>query len=149
MTWAVGFRVYVSEIQSPKTRAGATSLALSANWTVNWVVALVTPVLLARSRCAVYFVFAGVTAMTVVVCMAWMPETGGGGGGGGGLEAIQEGLGRGRDKRRLLVEGEEGADGVRKGVVLGGEGGRETVCEECGNEKARENPPDTTMTVSK
>lgn len=31
-TWAVGFRVYVSEIQPPKTRAGAASLSLSANW---------------------------------------------------------------------------------------------------------------------
>lgn len=31
-TWAIGFRVYVSEIQSPKTRAGAASLSLTANW---------------------------------------------------------------------------------------------------------------------
>lgn len=31
-TWAVGFRVYVSEIQPAKTRAGASSLSLSANW---------------------------------------------------------------------------------------------------------------------
>lgn len=31
-TWAVCFRVYTSEIQSSKTRAGASSLALSANW---------------------------------------------------------------------------------------------------------------------
>ena len=31
-TWAVGFRVYVSEIQPAKTRAGAASLSLSANW---------------------------------------------------------------------------------------------------------------------
>ena len=31
-TWAVTFRIYVSEIQSPETRAGASSLALSANW---------------------------------------------------------------------------------------------------------------------
>jgi uncharacterized membrane protein len=31
-TWAVGFRVYVFEIQPPKTRAGAASLSLSANW---------------------------------------------------------------------------------------------------------------------
>ena len=31
-TWGVCFRVYVSEIQSPQTRAGAASLALSANW---------------------------------------------------------------------------------------------------------------------
>jgi hypothetical protein len=31
-TWAVGFRVYVSEIQPSRTRAGAASLSLSANW---------------------------------------------------------------------------------------------------------------------
>ena len=31
-TWAVGFRVYVSEIQPSKTRAGAASLGQSANW---------------------------------------------------------------------------------------------------------------------
>jgi hypothetical protein len=34
-TWAISFRVYVSEIQSSRTRAGATSLALSANWVSN------------------------------------------------------------------------------------------------------------------
>jgi len=31
-TWAIGFRVYVSEIQPAKTRAGAASLSLTANW---------------------------------------------------------------------------------------------------------------------
>lgn len=31
-TWAVSFRVYTSEIQPAKTRAGAASLATSANW---------------------------------------------------------------------------------------------------------------------
>lgn len=31
-TWAVSFRVYISEIQPAKTRAGAASLATSANW---------------------------------------------------------------------------------------------------------------------
>lgn len=36
-TWAVGFRVYVSEIQPPKTRAGAASLSLSANWVSSHV----------------------------------------------------------------------------------------------------------------
>ena len=37
-TWAVTFRIYVSEIQSPETRAGASSLALSANWvSAPWI----------------------------------------------------------------------------------------------------------------
>lgn len=31
-SWAIGFRVYASEIQPPKTRASASSLAQSANW---------------------------------------------------------------------------------------------------------------------
>lgn len=31
-TWGVGFKVYVAEIQSPSTRAAASSLSLSANW---------------------------------------------------------------------------------------------------------------------
>ena len=74
-TWAVCFRVYVSEIQSPKTRAGAASLALSANWVVNWIIAFTTPIFLARSTYGVYFFFGGATLFTVVVCALCMPET--------------------------------------------------------------------------
>jgi MFS family permease len=32
MTWAIGIRIYSSEIQPSRTRAGATSLAQSTNW---------------------------------------------------------------------------------------------------------------------
>ena len=32
ITWAVGIKVYASEIQPPETRAAATSLAYSSNW---------------------------------------------------------------------------------------------------------------------
>jgi hypothetical protein len=74
-TWGVCFRVYVSEIQSPKTRAGAASLALSANWVVNWIIAFTTPIFLARSTYGVYFFFGGCTAVTVAVCAVAMPET--------------------------------------------------------------------------
>jgi Sugar (and other) transporter len=74
-TWAVCFRVYVSEIQSPKTRAGAASLALSANWVMNWIIAFTTPIFLARSTYGVYFFFGSATLLTVVVCAFFMPET--------------------------------------------------------------------------
>jgi hypothetical protein len=74
-TWGVCFRVYISEIQSPKTRAGAVSLALSANWVVNWIIAFTTPIFLARSTYGVYFFFGTATLLTVVVCVFFMPET--------------------------------------------------------------------------
>ncbi|KAL3417120.1 hypothetical protein PVAG01_11120 [Phlyctema vagabunda] len=76
-TWAVGFRVYVSEIQPNKTRAGATSLSLSANWIVNWIVAFTTPIFLAQSSFGVYFLFGGSLVVTVAVCVFVMPETSG------------------------------------------------------------------------
>jgi len=91
-TWAVTFRIYVSEIQSPATRAGASSLALSANWVsalepvqrcfaliqkqvVNWVVAFTTPIFLARSPFGIYFLFGGAAFLTVLVSIFFMPET--------------------------------------------------------------------------
>ncbi|CAG8949084.1 hypothetical protein HYFRA_00002213 [Hymenoscyphus fraxineus] len=74
-TWAVAFRVYSSEIQPPKTRAGASSLALSANLITNWIVAFTTPIFLAKSDFGVYFLFGGAALVTVVVCAIWMPET--------------------------------------------------------------------------
>jgi len=39
-------------------------------------VAFITPVLLARSSSAIYFLFAGCTLFTVLVCLVVMPETG-------------------------------------------------------------------------
>ncbi|KAK0113587.1 hypothetical protein ONS96_014443 [Cadophora gregata f. sp. sojae] len=74
-TWGVCFRVYVSEIQSPKTRAGASSLALSANWVVNWIIAFTTPIFLANSSFGVYFLFGSAALLTTIVCVFWMPET--------------------------------------------------------------------------
>ncbi|PQE32590.1 MFS sugar transporter protein [Rutstroemia sp. NJR-2017a WRK4] len=115
--WGVSFRVYVSEIQSAKTRAGATSLSLSVNWVVNWIVAFTTPVFLARSSCGCYFLWGGASLATVVVAWWWMPETM-----GKSLEEIDEEFRRrGRGGRGLRETGggvvrnedvEEGADGL-------------------------------------
>lgn len=74
-TWAVALRIYVAEIQPSETRAAAAALAQSANWIGNFAVALTTPVLLARSSYAAYFLWGGCAAITGVVCWAFMPET--------------------------------------------------------------------------
>jgi sugar porter (SP) family MFS transporter len=75
VTWAIGFRIYASEIQPHRTRASAASLAQSANWIANWLVAFTTPIMLARSSFAAYFFFGGATFITFVVCLVAMPET--------------------------------------------------------------------------
>lgn len=36
-TWSIAFQIYSSEIQPPKTRAAASSLAQSANWVRCWL----------------------------------------------------------------------------------------------------------------
>ncbi|KAI9718779.1 MAG: hypothetical protein M1812_003953 [Candelaria pacifica] len=85
MTWAGGMKIYASEIQPVATRAGATSLAQSANCITNFLVAFTTPIFLASSSFGVYFLFGGASILTVIVCTIFMPETR-----GRSLEAIDE-----------------------------------------------------------
>jgi len=73
--WAVGFRVYISEIQSPKTRAGASSLSMTSNGIMNWIVAFTTPIFLARSSFGAYFLFGLSSFFGVLICVLFMPET--------------------------------------------------------------------------
>ncbi|KAI4217059.1 MAG: hypothetical protein LQ351_000367 [Letrouitia transgressa] len=75
VTWSIGFKLYASEIQPAQTRAAASSLAQSANWVCNWIVALITPILLARSSCGAYFLFGSLTLFTGLVCLVYMPES--------------------------------------------------------------------------
>lgn len=75
ISWAVSCKVYAAEIQPQRTRASATCLAHGSNWVANFFVALITPVLLANSSCAAYFLFGGCALVTAVVCLVWMPET--------------------------------------------------------------------------
>lgn len=74
-TWAVVIRIVTSEVQPAATRAAATSLAQATNWVVNFVVALTTPLFLARSAGGVYFMFGFSSVIAVIVCVLWMPET--------------------------------------------------------------------------
>ncbi|KAH9890752.1 major facilitator superfamily domain-containing protein [Xylariomycetidae sp. FL2044] len=75
VTWAVGIKAYAAEIQPQKTRASATSMAHGSNWLTNFLVALVTPTLLASTSYGAYFLFGGCTLLVAVVCWVFMPET--------------------------------------------------------------------------
>ncbi|KAL8957083.1 MAG: hypothetical protein Q9193_005551 [Seirophora villosa] len=75
VTWSVGFKLYASEIQPPQTRATASSLAQSANWVCNFIVALITPIFLAYSSFGVYYLFGFSVVFTGLVCLVYMPES--------------------------------------------------------------------------
>lgn len=75
MTWAVSIKIYVPEIHPSRTRASATTLGHSANWVANFLVALTTPILLAKSSFGAYFLFGGCAIVTAMVCAAFMHET--------------------------------------------------------------------------
>lgn len=75
VTWSVGFKLYASEIQPPQTRAAASSLAQSANWVCNFIVALITPIFLAHSSFGVYYLFGFCIVFTGLVCLVYMPES--------------------------------------------------------------------------
>ncbi|KAK3318128.1 general substrate transporter [Apodospora peruviana] len=74
-SWAVSMKLYTAEIQPQKTRASATSIAHGSNWVSNFLVALFTPSLLAKSSYGAYFLFGGCTLLTALVCCVFMPET--------------------------------------------------------------------------
>ncbi|RGP77169.1 sugar transporter [Fusarium longipes] len=75
LTWAIGFRTWVVESMPRRTRSSASSLAQSSNWTANYIVALVTPVLLDKSSFGAYYLFAGCSLATTVMVILFMGET--------------------------------------------------------------------------
>ncbi|KAL6879294.1 general substrate transporter [Trichoderma novae-zelandiae] len=74
-TWAIGFRTFLMESLPRKTRSSASSLAQSANWFSNYLVALITPVLIAKSTFGAYYLFAFSSLLTTVVVALRMVET--------------------------------------------------------------------------
>ena len=75
ISWSIGIRIYVAESQPQRTRASATNIAHGSNWVMNFLVALTTPILLAKSSFGAYFLFGGCTLLTAMVCFMFMPET--------------------------------------------------------------------------
>ncbi|KAL6831402.1 general substrate transporter [Trichoderma sp. SZMC 28015] len=74
-TWAIGFRTFLMESLPRKTRSSASSLAQSANWFSNYLVALITPVLIAKSTYGAYYLFAFSSLFTTIIVALRMVET--------------------------------------------------------------------------
>ncbi|KAI1358503.1 hypothetical protein F5Y08DRAFT_321663 [Xylaria arbuscula] len=74
-TWGIVRKIYASEIQPAHTRATANALAQRLNFFTNFLTAFITPIFLARSLFGPYFLFAGLTAFTLIVLFLYMPET--------------------------------------------------------------------------
>ncbi|KAJ2892809.1 putative polyol transporter 2-like protein 1 [Zalerion maritima] len=84
-TWAIMGKIYASEIHQPHTRAAANCVAQGLGFFTNWLVAMLTPILLDKSAFGAYFLFGGIALFSVPVLTFYMPETR-----GRSLESIQE-----------------------------------------------------------
>jgi len=84
-TWGIVGKIYASEIQPSNTRAAANCVAQGLGFFTNWLVAMVTPILLDKSAFGAYFLFGFLALGTVAVLAAYMPETR-----GRSLESIQD-----------------------------------------------------------
>ena len=79
----------------------------------NWLVAMATPIFLAKSSYGAYFLFGGLSLFTVIVLAIYMPETQ-----GRSLESIQETFSRPVQKgwmgglRRWLAGDRQSGHGV-------------------------------------
>ncbi|KAF3760898.1 putative MFS sugar transporter [Cryphonectria parasitica EP155] len=84
-TWGIVGKIYASEIQPTHVRAAANCVAQGLGFFTNWLVAILTPILLDKSAFGAYFLFGGLALFTVAVLGACMPETR-----GRSLEDIQQ-----------------------------------------------------------
>ncbi|KAI0837845.1 putative MFS sugar transporter [Hypoxylon sp. FL0890] len=84
-TWGIVGKIYASEIQPGHTRAAANCVAMGLCFGTNFLVSILTPILLEASAFGAYFLFGGLALGTVIVLAAYMPETR-----GRSLENIQE-----------------------------------------------------------
>lgn len=85
ITWAVSVKIFAAEVNPQRCRAATATLAHSSNWLANFVVALVTPILLSKSSYGAYYLFGGCSIFTVLIAALFMPETK-----GKSLEEIEE-----------------------------------------------------------
>ncbi|KAK6085738.1 MFS sugar transporter (H(+)-myo-inositol Co-transporter) [Seiridium cupressi] len=75
VTWGVHIKVYAAEIQPKRTRATAVGMAYVSYSISNFLVALITPVMLANTVFGAYFLFGACLAVTSATGFVFMPET--------------------------------------------------------------------------
>jgi hypothetical protein len=97
-TWAIVGKLYAAEIIPNRYRARACAVQQWVNWTTNFVIALTAPYFLSKSACGPYFLYGGLTLVTVVVLAKWMPETK-----GLGLERIAAVFGIAIEEREMIM----------------------------------------------
>ncbi|KZP33551.1 general substrate transporter [Athelia psychrophila] len=74
-SWAIYVRLYTAEIQPSRTRAAANSFGIGANQLCNTIVALTSPVFLAKSAFGPYFMYGSLVAVGTLIAYVYMPET--------------------------------------------------------------------------
>lgn len=67
--------ILVTELFPQRQRARGVALSMMTNWLLNWAVVFVVPILLQSCRGAVFFAFAAVSVVSIVVVDLWLPET--------------------------------------------------------------------------
>ncbi|KAK5991609.1 Glucose transporter GlcP-like protein [Cladobotryum mycophilum] len=107
-TWAISFRTFLVESLPRKTRSSASSLAQSCNWVANYIVALITPILISKTLFGVYYLFAFCSLLCTVIVSLYMVETK-----GLSLEAIEQ-----RHTERQSGAMEESTTIVRYGAAV-------------------------------
>lgn len=74
-SWGPVSWTLIAEVFPLSTRAKGTSIAASSNWMNNFIIALVTPTLLAKISWGLYILFAGFLAVGIVFVWFYVPET--------------------------------------------------------------------------
>lgn len=69
--------IMVTELFPQKHRAKGVATSMATNWLLNWAVVFAIPYLMDGSGGSVFFAFAGICVVSVVVVDLWLPETAG------------------------------------------------------------------------
>ncbi|OLY85173.1 High-affinity glucose transporter [Smittium mucronatum] len=75
VSWGPVGWIYPAEIFPNDVRAKSTSITTAANWLLNFVVGLVSPILIKKITYGIYLIFTGFMALAIVMVYFFYPET--------------------------------------------------------------------------
>ena len=75
VTWLPLPWLYPAEINPIKTRAKANAMSTCSNWLFNFLIVMITPIMLNNIGWGTYLFFAGVNACFLPIIWIWYPET--------------------------------------------------------------------------
>jgi len=74
-TWGVIAWIYPSEIFPIKVRSKAISITTASNWGFNYIISLLSPILMEKITWGLYVILASFSVLMVVSVYNWYPET--------------------------------------------------------------------------